>query len=135
MESLSLSQLGKTWSTRRKAEDGRAGPAVLCVEQHKQPLCAQTLPGNGRRGEEKLEKLEGVCLPLQEQLHHLGTAVHCWEKMGKTKKNRDFLMDLWCCVPTARQGQVADVLDTKGFNFPPIYIFFGGIKKKRFPSL
>lgn len=30
------------------------------------------------------EKLEGACLPLQEQLHDLGTAVHRWEKTGKT---------------------------------------------------
>lgn len=46
-------------------------------------------PNAGREwewDEEKLEKLEGACLPLQEQLHNLGTAVHRWEKWEKTGK-------------------------------------------------
>lgn len=48
-------------------------------------------PNAAREWEEKLEKLEGVFLPLQEQLHDLGTAVHCWEKTGKIG------IFLWVC--------------------------------------
>lgn len=70
-------KLGKSW---RQPQDGGQ-------EQHKHPLC----PNPGRAWEEGEEKLGKVSLPFQQQLHSLGTAVHGWEKTGKTRENMDHL--------------------------------------------
>lgn len=57
------------------------------LEQHKHPLCANP----GREWEVGEEEMQGACLPIQEQLHNLGTAVQCWEKRGENRKNVDCL--------------------------------------------